>query len=316
METKVNHMHHFFETFVQCKADSINDVNLFYDQDKEVQNEVASGLIKNSTNWSIGNPYPILRCGVDPINFTYGEITFESILHLLSIAAIHKNDVFVDLGCGGGVCLAAATLMSVSDNQQQSFSRIIGIDLMRSKLLECKFLMDRIQKLVTDDQTIFNQNINDLSNDLIGDSNLDFIRNEIPSIEIYEYNFLKAPNEMKAEDTDSYVTKQSLINNSMNEDWALMCDVVYACATCFNYKTMELLLERFSIMKIGTRLILLDKTLELIVKDAFDGFEKNEQDNDRFAVMNKIIQKFNMLNEINCKTSWGEGIATIYLKIA
>lgn len=87
---------------------------------------------------------PILQTGLAPVNFVYGEISFISIVQVLQLVSnicgeFAVKGKFVDLGCGGGIAIAAALLCF-------SFESVIGIDLMRSKIELCAELVDELQR--------------------------------------------------------------------------------------------------------------------------------------------------------------------------
>ena len=62
--------------------------------------------------------------------FTYGEIEFPSFLKILSTAKATDGQIFVDLGCGAGKALVAASL------SDYHFLRCVGIELLPS-LADC-----------------------------------------------------------------------------------------------------------------------------------------------------------------------------------
>ena len=101
----------------------------------------------NNSDSAIKGPFPILHTGMKPSNFVYGELCFLDVCRLLKIAGVHDQDCFIDLGCGRGMCLAAARLGSFP------FAAVLGIDLMISKLSECRSLMRKIDAIVHESVT-------------------------------------------------------------------------------------------------------------------------------------------------------------------
>ena len=104
------------------------------------------------------------RSGTEPVNFVYGEVLVSDFLEVLEKVAFQEGETFVDLGCGTGNCLAAAALFrssSIFQNpgglkiQGESVRRtkIVGIDLARSKLVECRIMLAHLNTLI--DQNSF-----------------------------------------------------------------------------------------------------------------------------------------------------------------
>lgn len=166
----------------------------------------------------------LLRCGLKPVNFVYGELSFRSFCKVLRIAGItSQNEVFVDLGCGSGTCIAAAALMkhiSCRDEQVIGFSRVIGIDLMSSKINDCLAMVEQLRLACRNSST------NDSSND-----------DNLPQIDVKLGNFIQEDNL-----------------------W-IDADVVYSCSTCFADDLISALISKFLRLRIGARIILMDSTV-------------------------------------------------------
>jgi hypothetical protein len=106
--------------------------------------EYYNGAISKTT---VSGKIPILNSGYSPGNFVYGEVSFDSFLSILERWTRSSDQTFVDCGCGAGVTLAACGLFSGSSRHGQNFSRIIGIDLMSSKVLECRTMVRILAEL-------------------------------------------------------------------------------------------------------------------------------------------------------------------------
>ncbi len=131
----------------------------------QVYNEARGNVSKYFANDSVIQPpsiarkgaLPILKTGLKAINFVYGEVDFCSFCKVLLLVEIPSNAVFVDLGCGSGTCIAAAILAPIyyskycPSTTQNYFSKIIGIDLMKSKIDDCSRLMLEMKSLLPHD---------------------------------------------------------------------------------------------------------------------------------------------------------------------
>lgn len=100
-----------------------------------------------------GKKLAILQSGNAPVNFVSGEVFFLDFCHVLHLLPTlvdsdDKKRVFVDLGCGVGSCLAAASFLrrteTYTSHDVPYFSELIGFDLMHSKIVECTSLLDAL----------------------------------------------------------------------------------------------------------------------------------------------------------------------------
>ena len=98
-----------------------------------------------------GKKLAILQSGNAAVNFVSGEVFFLDfcrVLHILPslVDSDDKKKVFVDLGCGVGSCLAAATFLRRTEtcHDVPYFSELIGFDLMHSKIVECASLLNAL----------------------------------------------------------------------------------------------------------------------------------------------------------------------------
>ena len=92
----------------------------------------------------------ILQSGLRPVNFVRGDVYFLDFARALKLAATFVSTdggVFVDLGCGVGSCLAAASFITREAEGAGGFvfSHVCGLDLSHAKTLECSLLIDAIQ---------------------------------------------------------------------------------------------------------------------------------------------------------------------------
>jgi SAM-dependent methyltransferase len=183
-----------------------------------------------------GQILPVMKSGVEPVNFVYGEVTFQAFLEVLKKVSFLEGETFVDLGCGTGNCLAAAALYRSLSNAEdlnsheksQRCTKIVGIDLLRSKLIECRIMLAHLSALVDQKKLP-----------------------KLPEIEVLEMDFLQ------------------------HGEWHTTADVVYACATCFSSKQLQLLLIELLRMKKDSSLIILDKELDCFLPD--DDEERHTQ---------------------------------------
>jgi len=105
----------------------------------------------DSTVFQGGKKLAILQSGNAPVNFVSGEVFFLDfcrVLHILPslVDSDDKKKVFVDLGCGVGSCLAAASFLRRTEtcHDVPYFSELIGFDLMHSKIVECASLLNAL----------------------------------------------------------------------------------------------------------------------------------------------------------------------------
>lgn len=86
-----------------------------------------------------------LRSIHKPTNFVSGDTNFVDFQNLLISLGLDSDEIFVDLGCGVGECVAAAAILHCRDCANITpFKQILGVDMQKSKLLECKFLIETL----------------------------------------------------------------------------------------------------------------------------------------------------------------------------
>ena len=125
--------------------------------------------------------------------------------------------------------------------QPPFFSHIIGIDLMRSKIKECKMLMNIIQESSSSSESMMKEEK----------------KNE--NIYVFEEDFLKSFYPSEFEDPG----------------WS-DADVVYACATCFADDVLFPLVKLFRKLKRGAHVILIDK---MVLSDSYNHNNNSNNDN-------------------------------------
>jgi SAM-dependent methyltransferase len=175
----------------------------------------------------------------------------------------NQNAIFFDLGCGYGHALAAAAMFDLDKNNYCNFSKIVGIEMMSSKILECQILMKRLNEIVKEQENI-----------------------TLPEIELFEINFL-------------------------TYDWS-MGDIIYVCATCFTADVILQILIKVNELKSGSRFIILDKDLQQFMTDAQPEILTlpAKQKCTLMEVNNKLL----LIDQYQCKTTWGYGTTFIYCK--
>ncbi len=120
----------------------------------EKENELYSTIrehTENDTNRyylnSSGNSaksFAVLRAGLECTNFVSGDVDYFDFQRILLIAGMHDGDSFYDLGCGSGNCLLAAALLGIFKFPDQKYSKVVGIELKNSKVVECQLMLPRI----------------------------------------------------------------------------------------------------------------------------------------------------------------------------
>lgn len=115
----------FASVFVRARLSAIASAQIHL-EGKSSSGELSSAAMKQS--------------GLRAVNFVRGEVFFIDFLRVLRLAApfmtTARDDVFVDLGCGVGSCLAAASCLT-----RPRFTHLCGLDLSRTKTLECSLLL-------------------------------------------------------------------------------------------------------------------------------------------------------------------------------
>lgn len=200
--------------------------------------------------------FPILKSKLKSVNFVYGELSFYGMCRVLgdyahTLAAsllqddfgdgnnTNKSLCFVDLGSGAGASVAAAALSGL-------FTTVIGIEMMRTKVNICRFMIKHLQALGAK-HILFDFGASDEPTIIRTDSDVaDSINNEIPpcKVDIVEGDFLLYP-------------------------WWKIANVVYTACTCFSDDLMERILEKCLELKIGSLIVLLDRP---VLADRADQF--------------------------------------------
>lgn len=244
----------------------------------------------------------ILQSGLKPINFVYGEISFHAILSLLReidrIDRIHfpspnsenevpftvkRNHLFVDLGCGSCVSLLAASLMG-------SFSNVIGVDLMRSKLEIGLLMQSMIQSY--------------LQNPELFASRFDLQESYQQQIQEFFNQYPTYP-QASLHPLNLSIREGNFLNweNLTQQEWHEI-KVLYLCSTCFSESDLlkEIFDVKFSHLSLGAYVILLDQQLpeSLTTKGGWG---------DQTGVDKCVFQ---LVFSSQCRTSWGVASAYIY----
>ena len=152
---------------IKQKALPLSPISLYEEAKRltelEIQNDqLCAGNLFNFSKQQQGQQKPRtnLKEGVEPVNFVYGEVAVVDFLRLIKQVGFEEGEVFVDLGCGNGNCLAAAALHrsfltkekenAATRETETSTSRckIVGIDLMRSKLVEGRLMLGHLTSVV------------------------------------------------------------------------------------------------------------------------------------------------------------------------
>jgi hypothetical protein len=90
----------------------------------------------------------------------------------------------------------------------------------------------------------------------------------------------------------------------------MLGDVVYACTTCFDAHLLFQLVKKFTLLKPGSRVILMDSLVLSINKDTPSQFlEILTIKNDGV-----LCDLFTLIGSCQCKTTWGYGCSYIFIK--
>lgn len=299
-------MKQLYESFKDARIHAVDDTNSYYNGPRDPRE--SRGL-------------SVFNSGVEMVNFIYGEVEFFDFYKILMIIFereyinLESKHTFLDLGCGAGnsdsfyyfsiciyylfylycylqflkgACLAAAAAVHIP-GESFLISRVIGIDLISAKMVECRSLFDHYLPMLSTSVNIPKE------------------FNEPTKVELFESNFLS--------DDVSWVWNAA--------------DIIYACATCFADKQMKELLAKLSSVNQGTILILLDKEIicKNNRKETTNGIAAATDTTGYFclcsverisngATEEYFVDAFEYLDRIYCKTSWGEAYAHVYRKIA
>ena len=184
------------------------------------------------------------------------------------------------------------------------FSQIVGIDLMRSKVRECRILVEVTNKMKNENEKL--------------KVNSDRTTDNIPfqEVHIFEENFL-----------DSFLPSET-----EGSGWS-DADVVYACATCFADDVLLPLVDLFCLLSVGSHVILIDR---MVLSDTYrsstnvtntsnnnssntnNNSNKNDDSNassNPKEIKVPISHFFSLIGSCQVLCSWGHGCAYVYRKI-
>lgn len=90
----------------------------------------------------------------------------------------------------------------------------------------------------------------------------------------------------------------------------MLGDVVYACTTCFDAHLLFQLVKKFTLLKPGSRVILMDSLILSISK------ETQSQYLEILTTMKGgvLCDLFTLIGSCQCKTTWGVGCSYIFRK--
>ena len=219
---------------------------------------------------------------------------------------------FIDLGCGCGIPLACSLLSlphfqfmfgkSVTKSPQfQSKLSLVGVDMMKSKLIEAKCLLVSMLVNTVEAQTLSTQSCPDERKLERGSS---FQELDV-DISLIQGNFLEPS--IVDQWTASVIDTNRNIETSTNCNISPMSvNIVYICATCYDTATVNgiyvAVLEK---MHIGSKIIILDKEFKFTTI--------NEHEKPGCATF--AANAFTLLNSCQVAVSWGSANAYIYEKI-
>jgi hypothetical protein len=282
----------------------------------------------------------IRRSGLKFVNFTYGEVCFLDFCRLLSLAnrpsrrALQlrtgtttvrppersRSCKFVDLGCGAG-CTVAAAISTSGQPGFPTFTHVVGIDMLRTKVDECKALVSHI----------------------LGSQSAHFTslmeRTPMDLPEVKRQQGEKDRPIAAPTDTDTVTVHSTRLTvdiveaNFLEVDWSDAA-VVYACATCFDESLLFAMTRKLCLLAVGTRVILIDAlVLSGKSKDgsplAFpapprhngsaDGVNgphaPGAESNDNSSYLLRIEDTFEMLGSCQVNCTWGTAFAFVYEKV-
>ncbi len=252
-------------------------------------------------------------------NFTYGDTRFDDFQDLLVRLDLKPGEeVFVDLGCGIGECLFAAALLKEIDlstphndivspstpelispliqtstqiesiSSQRSatksvFRKVIGVDLMFSKIEECRMTWRMIEELFSyKSSSVTADSCSTISS---------------PALTMSESN------DVSLRGNSSLLPEVTILEEDFFEIDLSESTIIYACATCFTSDTIRHIIKAGLTMKSGSKVIILDKPLDYI---------DTESSSTSDLVKEEVDNGYNLLFTHECKTSWGIGVAYVY----
>ena len=183
-----------------------------------------------------GGVFPVLSSGRKAVNFVSGDVSFHDMFILLRDYLRLDNlsggearaRVFVDLGCGSGIALCAALA-------SRRFSLVVGMDLKRTKVVECQELVRRFSDLLRQGASYSDVAASKV---LFGDFLL--------PIEVSKGSYCQS--------------EANSVGNDGSFEWSKDANVVYACCTCFADDVMAPLVKQCQGLRSGSFVILMDKT--------------------------------------------------------
>lgn len=218
-----------------------------------------------------------LTSGHAAANFVYGEISFCDFSKILKRLLTKPGEKFIDCGCGAGVTIAAAALCYIAESSEC----LIKSPIFNSTTKNA----DTSSSSLSSPFPYFSQ--------VCG---VDLMRSKIEEGQFLLEQLNTLVPQLAITDRTECVEEDFL-----EKDWS-DADIVYVCATCFTVELLSKLFEKLTALKIGARIILLDKELNV----ANDLLEPD--------VIYKL-SKFHLQFIEQCKTTWGSGYAYVYQKM-
>lgn len=255
------------------------------------------------------------------VNYVSGEITFRSMISVLAMAFYSSSyyssygclsdlnpdahaDLdsfssiawkFYDLGCGIGIPMAAAALglsrlLSTHHNHFEKVPvnakklHVVGIDLLKSKLLEANVLIDAIFKLCLDDD----KNDGDGDWNAYGKQTEGLLHNVCTDCQAFYGDFVHEG-----------IVQQTWGRHDMCTPVdVLTLSIIYICATVYDKATMDKLQYYLEQVDKGCLIIVLDKLL--ITSTVENGIQ---------------CEQFAMISSCQVEVTWGTAHAYVYEKL-
>lgn len=128
-----------------CDNENLSEI---YEKCKHYASEATCRYYESKERTTCAKPtFPILQTGLESVNFVCGDVDFFDFLKVLDSIDVKHGEIFCDLGCGSGHCLAAAALFGVHSQSSVGFSEVVGVELMHSKVVECSAIGECIASL-------------------------------------------------------------------------------------------------------------------------------------------------------------------------
>lgn len=260
------------------------------------------------------------------IQSTVGEVSGSTIRTVID--QNFKFSSFVSLGCGAGPCVLAALLAG-------KFSCIIGIDIYKSKLEECRETLTQLGILgdccspVLSTRTTPNGSQRRNWHETLAVAPavaVDGVGNSIGSNSTIVGANSGDDNCSKLQEfqsrlpvagaTTAAVRVETIMSNFLLVDWS-HADLVYTCATCYDAALLRGLVERCCELRVGARIIMVD-SLALTDPSFFlpDGSPPmTEEVKSDTTTTQPAVSPFELIGSRQSKGTWGECCAYIFEKI-